>query len=328
MVKHVTRRSFVAAGSILAAPALGRAQSALPERQLRIIVGFPNGGGSDLVARAIAPVLERRTGRRISIDNRPGNTGALAGEAIKKGPADGTMVALLPTTTLSSKLLVPAWPFNPLTDLASIMSLGTFQMAIALSSAIPPKTLASYVPWLKEDDVLHRRLGLPANDAFLSVYAQMVGRALGTRLDGVPFRGAAPMIAELQDGKIPAAYGGVTSFIAAHRGGRMKMVASSEPQRLAVAKEVPTAAELGYPGMFMVEWYGVFARTGTPEPIIDAWNKELAGVLRDREVRAQLIDLGIDVEPSTPQQCAARLVSHLARWRQEIESFGVPPITD
>ena len=93
----LTRRSVVAASALLAAPSIGRAQSALPDRSLRIVVGFPNGGGSDLVARAIAPLLERYTGRRVSVENRPGNTGALAGESIKKAPPDGAMVALLPT---------------------------------------------------------------------------------------------------------------------------------------------------------------------------------------------------------------------------------------
>lgn len=322
---RLTRRGVVAAGTALFAPAISRAQSALPDRALRIIVGFPNGGGSDLVVRAIAPVLERRTGRRITIENRPGNTGALAGEAIKKGPADGTVVTLLPTTTLSSKLLVQAWPFDPSTDLAPIMSIGTFQTAIALSRKIAPTDVAQYITWLKEGDASSRRLGLPANDSFLEIYGRMVGRAFGTTLEGVAFRGAAPMVSDLQDGKLPAAYGGVTSFISAHRGARLRMVACSGPQRLSIAKEVPTAAELGYPGMMMVEWYGFFAKAGTPDPVIDAWNVELSRVLREREVVAELEQLGVEVAPSTAPECAARLASHLARWREVLQSFGIEP---
>jgi len=89
---------------------------------------------------------------------------------------------------------------------------------------------------------------------------------------------------------------------------------------------VPTIAELGYPGMLMIEWYGMFARAGTPAPLIEAWNKELAGVLADREVAAELAQLGVDVDPSTPQQCAAKLVEHLAQWREVLESFGIQPI--
>ena len=323
---RLTRRSVVAAaGTSLFAPAIARAQSALPDRALRIVVGFPNGGGSDLVARAIAPALERRTGRRVSIENRPGNTGALAGEALKKGVADGTTVALLPATTLSSKLLVPAWPFDPVADLAPIISIGAFQTAIALSRKIPPTDLAEYIAWVKEGETARRRLGVAATDAFLEIYGLMVGRALGTKLEGVAFRGAAPMVTELQEGKIPAAYGGITSFVAAHRGARLRLVACSGPQRLSIAGDVPTVAELGYPGMMMIEWYGFFAKAGTPDPLIDIWNKELSAVLADREVVAELAQLGVEVEPSTPQQCAAKLADHLARWRELLVSFGIKP---
>ena len=103
------------------------------------------------------------------------------------------------------------------------------------------------------------------------------------------------------------------------------MVACSGPQRLSIVKDVPTAAELGYPGMMMVEWYGFFARAGTPDAMIDVWNKELSGVLADREVMAELTQLGVEVEPSTVQQCAAKLASHLARWREVLQSFGIRP---
>lgn len=326
MSLRLSRRSFVGAGTTLVAPAVCHAQSALPERSLRIIVGFPNGGGSDLVARAIAPVIERNSGRRVSVESRPGNTGALAGETLKKAPPDGALVALLPTTTLSSKLLVPAWPIDPTTDFAPITTLGTFQTAIAASFKIPPTDLAQYVAWVKDGDASHQRLGLPATDAILEVYSRMVGRAFGVTLEGVPFRGAAPMIGELQDGRIPAAYGGVTSFVGAHRGARIRLLVCSGPQRLAVLKDVPTAAELGHPGMLMIEWYGVFARAGTPEPLITAWNNAFAAALREPEVSAQLTQLGVDVAPSTPSECAARLAEHLARWREVLQSLGIQPV--
>ena len=325
MLNPFGRRAFLAATSALAAPAAARAQTALPDRALRIVVGFPNGGGSDLVARAIAPALERRTGRRVTVENRPGSTGAFAGEMIKQGGIDGTLVTLLPTTTLSSKFLVPAWPFDPVKDLAPIMSMGTFQTAIALSPKTPATNLAEYVAWMKEGEPSRKRMGLPATDAFLEIYGLMVGRAFDLTMEGVAFRGAAPMVTDLQDGKIPAAYGGVTSFVAAHRGNMVKMVAVSGPQRLPVIKDVPTIDEAGYPGALMVEWYGFFAKAGTPDPLINAWNKELAAVLADREVAAQLVQLGVEVDPSTPQQCAERLDRHLARWRQILESFGIKP---
>jgi tripartite-type tricarboxylate transporter receptor subunit TctC len=325
MLTRLTRRSFLATSSLLAAPSIGQAQSALPDRSLRIVVGFPNGGGSDLVARAIAPLLERHTGRRVSVENKPGSTGALAGEALKKAPPDGTIVALLPTTTLSSKALSATWPFDPVTDLAPIMSIGTFQTGIATARSVPVTTLAEYVAWLSDGDAARRRIGLPTTDAILEIYGRMVGRALKVALEGVPFRGAAPMVKDLEESKIPAAYGGVSSFIVPHRGERARLLVCSGPHRLPVLKDVPTTAELGYPGMLMVEWYGLFARAGTPAAIVDAWNKAVASVLADPEVAAQLVQLGVEIDPSTPGQCGARLTAHLAHWRDVLESFGIKP---
>jgi tripartite-type tricarboxylate transporter receptor subunit TctC len=133
------------------------------------------------------------------------------------------------------------------------------------------------------------------------------------------------MVNDLVEGKIPAAYAGVIAFVEQHRSGRLRMLVTSGPQRVAAAKDVPTAAELGYPALLMDEWYGFFARAGTQAPLIEEWNRELSTVLASSGVSSQLAQLGVEVASSTPQECAERLERHLQRWRDVLESFDIKP---
>lgn len=311
--------------SAIAAPAIARGQGALPERALRIVVGFSAGGGSDAMARLIATALERRTGRRVTVENRPGGTGAAAGEALKAGPPDGTMVAFMPTPSLTAKLFMPAYPFDPATDLAPITVAGSYIDAFAVAPQLGVTSVAQYVAWLKADEAARNKLGTTATDATLKFYLGMFNRAFGVRFEGVPFRGTAALVTDMEAGKIPAGVAGLTSFLVAHRGNRVRILATSGTRRTPVAPDLPTAAEAGYPGLTMEEWYGFFAAAGTPPPLVEAWNRELVAVLSDREIRERLSQHGLDVETSTPAATAARLDAHLARWRKMLEALGLNP---
>jgi len=321
--KLLLRRSILA--STLAAPMLARAQTMLPDRGLRIVVGFGAGGGSDAMARLIATALERRVGRRVSVENRPGGTGTAAAEALKIGAPDGTTVAFMPTPSLIAKLFAPALPFDPLRDLAPITAAGTFLDAFAVSSRIGVSTMAEYVRWLKEGDGERTRLGTTATNGTLQFYVRLLSRELGVPLDGLAFRGTAALIADMNEGRVPAGVAGLTSFLVAHRGNRIRILATSGSRRVPVAPDLPTAAEAGFPGLRMEEWYGFYAAAATQVPLIDAWNHELVAVLKDKEVRDQLVQFGLDVETSTPAETATRVASHLKHWQATLESLGLKP---
>lgn len=321
--RSLLRRSLLA--TAIAAPVVARAQNSLPDRSLRIVVGFAAGGGSDTMARAIAATLEQRVGRRVVVENRPGGTGAAAGEAIKHAAPDGTMVAFMPTSSMVAKLLLTSYPFDPLTDLAPVTTAGNFIQALAVSPRSGVATIAEYVAWLKSDEPGRRRIGATATDVSLAFYSRLLGREFGVPIEGVPFRGTTAMVNDLAEGRLPAGVGALTSLIVAHRGGRVRLLAVSGANRSALTPDLPTAAEAGYPALHMEEWYGFFARTGTAPSLIDAWNRELASALNSRELAAQLSQTGLEVETSTPEQCSARLEAHLRKWQGTIEALGLKP---
>jgi tripartite-type tricarboxylate transporter receptor subunit TctC len=327
MTSTVSRR--LVAGTVLSAPFLGaagaRGQTTLPDRAIRLLVGFAAGGGTDLMARQMARRLEQRLGRYVTVENRPGGTGAAVGEALKKGPADGTLLGFIPSTTLASKLAVMTFPFDPQADLAPVSLAGTFQMAIAVASSIGVATFNEYAEWLKAGDPDRARLGTAATDAFLQVFGMMLGREVGVPIQNVPYRGAGPLISDLLAGKVPAACSGVPSLLQHHRSGRIRILLTSGRKPVTVAPNLPTAASLGLPGMVMEEFYGFFLPAGTPSNILDEWNRQIRAMIANREVAAELSALSLDVESSTPEELAQRVAVNLKQWKARMDSFGMKP---
>ncbi len=328
MTKSLSRRrSLLTLGAVCAVPAsmpsLGRAQTKLPDKALRILVGFAAGGGAELMARIIAPQLERRLGRRVSVENKPSDTGAAAGEFLKKSLSDGSVVAFLPTTTLASKLAGTPFPFDSKSALVPLTVAGTFQVATAVSATIGVPTFADFVEWLKAGPPERLRMGTSATDTYLKIYGMMIGRELGVKLETIPHQGAAPLVVALKAGTLPAGLGSVTALLQHNLGVRVKILATSGRKRVSVLRGVPTAVELGYPNLELDEWYGFFASSDSPGPVLAAWNRQLRAVLAEDEVVAALARLGLDVETSTQEEAAARLASHQQAWKARMESFGM-----
>lgn len=327
------RRTLLALGSACTAPAVvrtfaaapARAQSKLPDKSLRILVGFARGGGADEMARSIAPRLERRVGRHVTVENRPGGTAAIPGELLVKGPKDGTLVAFLASTTLASKFVVSDFPFDPLADLTPITMVGTSQTGLALSPKTGVSTFDDYLQWLKSGDDARRRLGNTSSSVFVDVFSKLIGREINVKLETVAYRGAAPMVADLQSGRLPAGVTAVTSLLEHHRGGRVRLVMTTGRKRSPMTQNIPTAVELGYPNLDIVEWYGFFASSATPAPIVAEWNKSLRGVLADSEVAAELRQLGLQVESTTQEEAADRVATYLRQWKKRLELVGMSP---
>lgn len=321
------RRSLLTLGAVCAAPAIipsrGHGQTALPDKALRILVGFSAGGGGELMARIIAPQLERRLGRRVSVENKPNHTGVAAGEFLRKSLADGSVVAFMPSTTLASKVAGGLFPFDSKSNLVPLTVAGPLQLALAASSKIGVSTFADYIPWLKAGTQERTRLGTTTTDAYLDVYSMMIGREIGVRLEEIPHQGAAPLVAALRAGAIPAGLGSVTTLLQHNLGYRVKLLATSGRKRLSALRSVPTVVELGHPNLELEEWYGFFASSISPRPVLAAWNQQLRAVLAEDEVAAALARLGLDVETSTLEDAAERLAAHQRAWKARMEAFGM-----
>lgn len=322
----LTRRWLLATGAALAAPAIARAQSGLPHKPIRILIGYPSSGGSDSLVHVISGALQSQLSRNVTVDYKPGPSGMAAGEVLKKAPPDGSVIAFMPSATMVGKLVKASFPFDPLTDLLPLTLAGTYPTTFAVSPKIDVTTLAEYVAWLKAGDATRARFGTTTPDSFTQYFGTMLGREIGVPLEAVPYGGARPLVADLEQGRIPAGTGGITSFLVPQRGGRLKILMTSAAKRGPIAPKVPTVAELGFPKLVQTNWYAFFAPPGMQASLVAAWTAELRAVLQSREVSEQLQQLGLNVETSTPAEMAERLASDFKEWKATLDLLGVKPV--
>ncbi len=318
------RRALALAGAALALPATGRAETALPDRPLRILVGFPAGSASDAMARIVAEALKQRTGRDVVVDTRAGASGTLAGAALKNSPPDGTTVCYMQGATAMQKLTMAAIPFDPQADLMPVTLAGTAQTAFCVSPTIGVGSLKDYVEWLKRNST-RTSFGTTAMGSFPHFFGVLTGLAIGIPLEPAPYRGAAPLVADLQGGRVAAGCGSLGDFLEPQRAGKVKLVVTSGARRATSAPDVPTGTELGYPSLDMPGWYAFFAPPRTPPALIEAWGSELRAVLQQPEIARKMAALGLGVETSTPAAFSQRLDADLARWKEILGTIGYRP---
>ncbi len=321
----VLGRRLLLAGSAcapFAAPALTRAQMILPSKPARMIVGSAASGGADKMARAITPRLETRVGVHVAVENKPSITGSNGCEALVKGPKDGSVLAFAGSEVLAGKFVTPDFPFDPLKDITPVTLAGGSQTGLAISSSTGIANFADYLAWMKDGSAERRRIGTTACPAYTELFCRTIEGVIGGKLERVGYRGAAPMVNDLSIGRIPACLSAATSLIEHHRGPRLKIVLSSGRERSRLTPNIPTAAELGYPMLQVFEWVGIFVSSAVPAPVIEEWNRHLVAVIADGEVKAELIQLGLEVSPTSVEDAVKLRDAYLEDWKKRLDGAG------
>lgn len=325
----MNRRSLIALG-VLGAPAIlagrARAQGALPDKAVRIYVGFERDGGADITARALAKQIQQRTGRHVTVENRPGASGGVPGELMKKASGGGSQIALLSSTSLVAKLAMKDFPFDPFKDVAPVSLVGNFSIAFAVSRTIGVSTFEEYLKWVKVGDARRRRIAVSSNVAFVKVLNTLLAQSLGASLEPVNYRGPVPVVSDLEQGRIPASVNTVTSLLPAYRGGRLRILLTTGAKRLAVARDIPTATELGFPKLDMQEWFGVFAPPPMSPALVAEWNRVVGLAVKDSAFGDVVGPLGLEPATSSPAELATLLASHQKDWEVRMKNAGMDPV--
>jgi tripartite-type tricarboxylate transporter receptor subunit TctC len=294
-------------------------------RTIRILVGFPAGGGTDAIARLLSDRLKDALQANVIVENRPGAGGQIAAQALKSAAADGTTFFISHDHTISILPLVMRNPgYDPARDFVPVAGFATFVNAFAVSGGTPAKTLAQYVDWVKAQGG-KSAVGVPAPASVPEFLVKVLGEKYRLDLVAAPYRGSAPMIGDMLGNQIPAGVASVPEFVENHRAGRLRVLAVLGDARQAAMPEVPTFAELGLAGFEEVPYYGVFAPAGTPRAVIDEFGAALAKVVSAPEVRDQLAALGLAVGFMPPQQLAARERAYAQVWAKIIKASGFVP---
>lgn len=321
-----TRRHFnaslIAAGAALASP-LVRAND---DAAIHVLVGFPAGGGSDVIARLLAEKLQAELGRSVVVDNRPGAGGQIAAQQLKAARPDGTTVFLSHDHTISILPQVVRKPgYAPTEDFVALGGFATFVNGLAVSAATPANTLSEYVEWVRSRQGGKSAIGIPAPASTPEFLVQLIGRKYGLALTAVPYKGSAPMIADMLGNQIAAGTGSVQDFIEYQRAGKLRVIGVLGGKRQAALPDVPTFSEMGFGGLEDTPFYGLWAPRGTPAAFIDRFTRALDNVVALPEVRARLTDLGLTVGYMTPQQLDQRERAYTKVWSRIIADSGFQP---
>ena len=320
-----SRRRFAA--TLLSAAAVAAAPSAWAanDTPIHILVGFPAGGGSDVIARLLAKRLEKELGRTVLVDNRPGAGGQIAAQQLKAARADGTTVFLSHDHSISILPQVVKKPgYAPQQDFTPLGGFATFVNGIAVSPGTPVKTVPEYVEWVKAQGG-KSAVGIPAPASTPEFLVQLIAQRWGLDLVAVPYKGSAPMMADMLGNQIAAGVGSVQDFIEYQRAGKLRMIGVLGGQRQAAMPDVPTFSELGVKGLEDTPFYGIWAPAGTPAAFVTAFSRALEQIVAQPEVRKGLTDLGLTVDYMSPRQLDQRERAYTQVWSKIIADSGFQP---
>lgn len=325
-MRSLTRRLFVTATATAALALFASAAAAQSDKTIRILVGFPPGGGTDAIARTLAEKLRGPLNANVIVENRPGAGGQLAAQALKAAPADGTTLFLSHDHTISILPLVMKAPgYDPAKDFVPVAGFATFVNALAVSGATPAKSVDEYVAWVKTQGGGKGAVGIPAPASVPEFLVKVFAQRYQLDLVAAPYRGSAPMIGDMLGNQIAAGVGSVPDFIDQHKAGKLRVVGVLGSARQSALPDVPTFSELGLKGFEDVPYYGVFAPAGTPKATLDQLSAAIAQVIVLPEVRDRLTALGLTVAHTSGEQLAARERAYHQTWAKIIKDSGFQP---
>ena len=291
------------------------------EPSIRILVGFPPGGGTDVVARLVADRLKDSLASAVLVENRPGAGGQLVAKQLKLASPDGkTLMA-----TASAPITLAAFrklDYDPSKDFAPLSLAATYQLALVAGPATPATSLQDYLAWMKVD-AKRQSYGTAAAGSLAHLLGSLMARQVGVDLNHVAYNGGAPLLAALSGGHIPAGIVLFTEAFPLHQAGKVRILASSGVLRSPMDARVPTFVELGYPEMVAEGWIGFYAPTGTPRAVVDRLSAAIRGAVNSPEVQQRLVAAGFQPIGSTADDFGKRVLDDTAKWGPVGRSLGL-----
>jgi tripartite-type tricarboxylate transporter receptor subunit TctC len=318
-----TLRNILPAGALIAA--LGTAAASAqdyPNRPITLVVPFPPGGSTTIVARIVADKMSEALGQSIIIDNRGGAGGTVGSRAVAKSPADGYTILLGYTGTLAiGPSLYGNAGYDPRADFAPIGRIGTAPNTLVVHPSLPVHSVAELIAYAKVNPgkVNYGSAGI---GTVSHVCGEYFATAAGVKIIHIPYKGTGPAIIDLLGGHIPMAFAPVPATHENARTGKLRMLAVTSAVRSTLLPEVPTIAEAALPGFEAVLRYGLVAPPGTPRAVIDKLNAALNSALASEEVRARLAIDGAEPLPSTPAQYADDIDREETQWSKVVKASG------
>ena len=308
-----------AAAVAVALPALAQVW---PTKPVRVIVTFPPGGSSDVVARQIAPLLAEKLGQTFVVDNKPGAGATIGAAEVARAAPDGYTLMLSNTAPISlSPFMLEPMPYDPLKGFTHIAYIGSVPNVFVVHPSVPAKTLPEFIAWAKQ-----QKGPIPYGSGGVGSIGHIVGELFkaqaGIDLTHVGYRGSAPMHNDLLGGTILFAIDTLPQNVQYQKSGKLKLLAVTSTKRATMAPEVPTVVELGYPKLVADNFFGISGPAGVPKPVVEALNRATQAALADPKLFRSFEDLGITVGKMTPEEFTAFVQQQVGAWGPAVKASG------
>jgi tripartite-type tricarboxylate transporter receptor subunit TctC len=302
--------------------ASGARAQALPST-VRFIVVVPPGATMDNVTRLVADRLKDRIKRNVLVDYKPGGTGLVASQFLKGTEPDGSYVMFAPLAVAAFfPFLYSQLPFDPDTDLLPVCDGVQIPHALAVSIGSGVQSLQQFVAAAKADP-LKGSIGTSSMSSVGALLMHRLRQLSGADLQLVAYKGGQPLLTDLLGNQIGAGVSVVSDYLVQHRAGRVRIVATGGPKRSALAPDIPTLVESGYPDLYGVSSIGFFVRGGTPQPLVTQLSRGINEILRTPDVRTRLLDMGAEPTGGTPEEFRRLALSERARWAPVAKAANV-----
>lgn len=309
------------ANAASAAPATD-AQDPWPTRPVQLLIPYPPGGSADLLARPLGAKLQEKLGQPIVLDYRPGAGGTIASQTLARSKPDGYTLIMVLAAHAINPSLYPKLPYDTRKDFAPVSLVANLPLILASSSSAPAHNVRDLIAAAKASPG-KITFGSAGNGNTGHLAGELFDSMAGVKMTHVPYKGSAQVVNAMLAGDIQLTFDSISTSMPQIKAGRMTALAVTSAKRAAMAPNVPTLAEAGVPGFDINGWYAILAPAGTPAPIVDKLSREIASVLTQPELRAQLTANGYEPVGSTPAALGAHIESELMRWNKVVRDAGV-----
>jgi tripartite-type tricarboxylate transporter receptor subunit TctC len=322
------RRRFVL-GAVpaitLAAPRVARAQ-AYPTRPIRIVVPFPAGGTTDMLARLIAQGMSSTLGQTVVVENRGGGGGSIGADMVAKAAPDGYMLLfhnLTFTTTSAALAEAGRAPHDMFRDFAPVSLAANVPFLLLAAASVPATDLTSFAAWAKTQPAASLNYGSTGPGSTMNLLGEIFKRDAGISMEHIPFRGAAPLVLDLLAGRIQFGGDQISTSLGHVRNGVLKALATTADRRTEALPDVATVAEQGFPNLAIAGWNGFFAPAGTPAPVIERLNAAIRHAVSQPEATQRMREAAAEPVGSRPAELDRVVRAPAAAVRPLVASFGL-----
>ncbi len=314
--------TIAVAAPIIASSALVQADS-YPSKPITLIVPTAPGGTTDLAARLIADPLSKALGQPVIVENRGGGNGTIAASAVKRAAPDGyTLLVQYSGYHVITPAIVKKLGWDPIKDFAPVANILSAPQLVVVREGLPVKTLPELIAYAKANPG-KLSYASSGNGSLQNVTGEMLKQQTGIEMTHVPYKGTGPAITDLLGGNVDLTFGTPPPFMGHIQAGKLRPIAVTGKARLPSLKDVPTAAEAGYPKLDATSWFAVYAPAGTPKPVIDKLTTEIAKITQTEAFKKKAEEQGAVADYMNPQQLADFTKAELARWAQVVKAANI-----